>query len=134
MRALLRVVLPPSHPHLTPPLSPPLHCSNKRRITTYGMLHGLWPFTQRKTELPSLQRRLEDCESRQNKLESDQRAIALEWETVYQKMHNALSSMNMKQRKLESLTEAPLEPPKNGWASTAPSTGERLRAARQKFT
>ena len=83
--------------------------------TTGGVLirfpaYMWWPF-RRQSDPPSVLARLEECESTIRALRTSFREIENDWELTYRKMHNALSSLNMKQRASEKAVEAAQAPP-----------------------
>lgn len=63
-----------------------------------------WPFGRR--SIPkSTEERLEECESTCRALKTAFKDIETDWELTYRKMHNALSSLNQKQRAAEKAVE-----------------------------
>lgn len=64
-----------------------------------------WPF-RRQPEPPSVFARLEHLESTVRGLQTSFKDIETDWELTYRKMHNALSSLNQKQRAAEKAVQA----------------------------
>lgn len=77
-----------------------------------------WPF-RRQPAPASVYERLEACESTCRRLGTALKELDAEWEIVYRKMHNALSSLNMKQRADEKRAQA-------GEVAPGPTNGHEL--------
>jgi len=123
LTGLFRIQVPPSWPH------PRCQVSDVTAIVQreeglvkfdelVAVLVGLralmwWPF-RRQPESPSVLTRLEHLESTVRGLQTAFKDIETDWELTYRKMHNALTSLNQKQRAAEKavqvLEDAPGKP------------------------
>lgn len=77
----------------------------------------------------SVQTRLDDLESTVNSLKSTVKALSLEWESTYQKLHAARVSLNRKLRAVEQNDEEAPEPTNGKVLPPGPSDAELLRRA-----
>jgi hypothetical protein len=68
----------------------------------------VWPFGRKPSK--SVLERLDELESTCAALKTSHKAIGLEWEKVYEKMHGALMKLNARQR---ALAEKPEDDPES---------------------